>query len=82
MPINEASRKRLEAATFKAETFVTVMEQMCASRDALGAGDTSLTLDYQETGAEVKAGDMIPYITIGLRQAVVEDVHPVPQEKS
>ena len=83
MPINQAALTRLGAATFQAETFVNVMEQMAGMRDALGAGDTTITLDYQEVDAVVLEGDMIPYITIGLRQANVP-APPVniPQEKS
>ncbi len=84
MSINPAALEQLRSATFKAETFATVMKQMSLAQDQLGAGDTSLTLDYQIVGEQVEAGDMIPYITIGLRQATVPATQPidVPQEKS
>lgn len=73
MPINEQALEKLKAATFTATTFANVMAQMCEARDLLGAGDTQLTLDYQSEDTVVKPGDMIPVITIGLRQGVVVD---------
>ena len=84
MSINPAALERLRAATFGAKTFVEVMEQMSLARGQFGAGDVSLTLDYQTDGQPVKAGDMIPYITIGLRQATVPATQPIdtPQEES
>lgn len=72
MAINQAALDRLMAATFSARTFVAVMEQMSDIRDVCGAGTTDLHLDYQEDGDDVKAGELIPTITIGLRQATVE----------
>ena len=79
MSINPAALEQLRAAPFGAQTFVDVMEQMSLARGLFGAGDVSLTLDYQTHGEPVQAGDMIPYITIGLRQATVPA--DMPQEK-
>ena len=84
MSINAAALERLRVATFGATTFVDVMKQMSYARSQFGAGDVSLTLDYQTDGEPVQAGDMIPYITMGLRQATVpaDATLPVPQEES
>ncbi len=71
MPINEEALGRLKTATFTSTTFAEVMAQICEARDLYGAGDTQLTLDYQSKDTVVKPGEMIPVITIGLRQGVV-----------
>ncbi len=72
MPINQASLDRLKGAKLRPEKVAEILEQLCAVRDTFGAGDTHINLDYQDAGAPILAGDMIPVITIGLRQPTVE----------
>lgn len=71
MPINTEALERVRTAKFTGENFVEIMEHMCAARDLLGAGDTQFSLDYQGADTDIKPGDMIPVITIGLREAVI-----------
>jgi len=73
MPINKEALERVRTAKFTAENFVEIMEHMCATRDALGGGDTQFSLDYQSADTVIEPGDMIPVITIGLREPVVSE---------
>ena len=72
MPINQAALDRLKGARLRPDKVAEILEQLSNVRDVFGAGDTHINLDYQEAGAEIKTGDMIPVITIGLRQPAVE----------
>lgn len=71
MQINEQAIKRLRESSISPEAFCKTMEQICEANNLFGSGDTQLTLDYQSAEVVVQPGDMIPFITIGLRQAVV-----------
>lgn len=71
MQINERTRKLLADADFTAEHVVECLDMICRTNAVIGGGDTQLTLDYQDSETVVKPGDMIPFITIGLRQGVV-----------
>jgi hypothetical protein len=66
--INKQALERLKAATFTAETVGEVLGQMDSIRDGFGGGDIDLPIDYQQVGDDVKMGELIPMITIGLRQ--------------
>lgn len=70
MPINKEALERVKTASFGADIFVQILESMCATRDLLGSGDTQFSLDYQSVDTVIEPGDMIPVITIGLREAV------------
>jgi hypothetical protein len=56
------------------ETFVTVLDSLSRSLDLTGATETNLVLDYQSDDMEVERGDLIPSITIGLRQATLKEI--------
>jgi len=73
MPINKEALNQLKSADkLCAQSFVDTMEHMFNIKNAMGApGDAQITLDYQGSDMEVKNGEMIPFITIGLRQAIV-----------
>ena len=66
--INKQMLDRLKAATFTAGTVATVLEQMDSIRSEFAGGDIDLPIDYQQTGDDVKFGELVPVITIGLRQ--------------
>jgi len=74
MPINQAALERFKGAKLRPEKLVEIMEAICSARDASAASNavSSLNLDYQDQYDEVQPGEMIPFITIGLRQATVE----------
>ena len=75
MPINKAALEKLRAATFNSENFIETMQHMVGIQEMMGAsGDTQLPLDYQESGMEVKPGELIPFIIIGLRAIKVVEV--------
>ena len=82
MPINEAALKQLRDATFDSETFATVLETICDYKDLLGSGDSQMHLDYQVKGAPVKVGEMIPFITFGIRQVDVSEVVDLDEDVS
>lgn len=73
MPINKEALERIKTAKFGADIFTQILESMCATRDVLGCGDTEFKLDYQSVDTVIEPGDMIPVITIGLREAAVAD---------
>jgi len=74
MPINQAALERFRGAKLRPEKFAEIMEAICSVRDTSAASDavSHLNLDYQDPDDEVQPGEMIPFITIGLRQATVE----------
>lgn len=71
MQINEQAMKRLRESSITPEAFCKTMEQICDANNLFGSGDTQLSFDYQGRDVVIQPGDMIPFITIGLRQAVV-----------
>lgn len=71
MQINEQAMERLKKSSITPEAFCQTMEQICDANNLFGSGDTQLSFDYQGRDIVVEPGDMIPFITIGLRQAVV-----------
>ena len=74
MQINEQAMKRLKESSITPEAFCKTMEQICDANNLFGSGNTQLTLDYQSKEVVVQPGDLIPFITIGLRQAIIEEV--------
>jgi hypothetical protein len=72
MQINKAASERLLTALFTPATFVEVAEQMILAQEKFGTfAPSQLPLDYQHDGDEVKPGDMIPVIIIGVRPATL-----------
>jgi len=72
MQLNKAARERLLTATFNAKTFVEVAEQMTLAQEKFGTfAPSQLPIDYQRDDDEVKPGDMIPVILIGVRPATL-----------
>jgi hypothetical protein len=69
MPINPAALERVKGAKLRPEKVAAILEQLAAVLDVTGAGQTQLNLDYQDPKNSVESGDLIPYITIGLRPA-------------
>lgn len=69
MPINQAALERVKGAKLRPEKVAAILEQLAAVLDVTGAGQTQLNLDYQDPKDSVEPGDLIPYITIGLRPA-------------
>ncbi len=75
MPIHKEALDKLRAADkLCAQTFVDTLEHILGIADVMGCpGDTQINLDYQGPEMVVENGDLIPFITIGLRKAVVGD---------
>ncbi len=73
MQINEQAMKRLRESSITPDAFLRTLEQVCEANNLFGAGNTQLSFDYHGAEVELVPGDMIPFITIGLRQPVVED---------
>jgi hypothetical protein len=71
--INQQALERLKAATFDARVVGKVLEQMDSIGSVFAGGDIDLPIDYQQAGDDVEAGEMIPVITIGLRQVNIID---------
>lgn len=72
MPINQAALEKVKAAKMRGESFAMVFESFGAILDVTGAAEASMTFDYQHDDIEVKPGDLIPFVTVGLRQATIK----------
>ncbi len=71
MPINQASLAKVREAKMSGASFAKVVETLAATLLLTGAAETSMSFDYQFKDIEVKPGDLIPFITVGLRQATI-----------
>lgn len=70
--INKAALEKVKTAKMKGESFATILEDLNLTLDVTGAAETSITFDYQHDDIKVERGDLIPFITIGLRQATMK----------
>ncbi len=66
--INEVAAERLLKAKFRPEKLLEILRQVHDAHPDVG--DARLTLDYQEVSDKQVEGEVIPYITFGLRSAV------------
>ena len=57
----------------------TIIEGLAQMLDVTGAAESHVTLDYQRDDIAVKPGDLIPYISIGIRQATIKNEHSTHQ---
>jgi len=76
MPIHQATFDRLRAAKISGDGLATILQQMAAGIDTLGAATSQLQLDWQQSEDEVRDGDLLPVVTLSLRPAIV----PPPEE--
>ena len=72
--INKDALEKVKTAKMKGESFATILEDLNLTLEVTGAAETSITFDYQHDDIEVERGDLIPFITIGLRQATLNEV--------
>jgi hypothetical protein len=70
--INEKALDKVRTAKMTGESFAKVAEALDTTLAMTGAAETSMTFDYQHDDIEVVPGDLIPFITIGLRQATLK----------
>lgn len=68
--INKQALERLKKATFTPQTIATLLEGLASVIEVMGSSTSQFQLDYQHQGDELEPGDMIPFVTIGLRPAV------------
>jgi len=71
MPIHGPTFDRLRAAKVSGDGLATILEQMAASVEMLGAASSQLQLDWQQPDDEVREGDLLPVVTLSLRPAIV-----------
>ena len=71
MPIHGPTFDRLRAAKVSGDGLATILEQMAASVEMLGAASSQLQLDWQQPDDEVRDGDLMPVVTLSLRPAIV-----------
>ena len=76
MPIHEATFDRLRAAKISGDGLATILQQMAAGVEMLGAAASELQIDWQRPTDEVRDDDLLPVITLSLRPAIV----PPPEE--
>ena len=72
MPIHQATFDRLRAAKISGDGLATILEQMAAGIEMLGAATSQLQLDWQQPDDEVQEGDLLPVVTLSLRPALPE----------
>ena len=73
MPIHQATFDRLRAAKISGDGLATILQQMVAGIETLGAATSQLQLDWQRPDDEVREGDLLPVVTLSLRPAMPED---------
>ena len=71
MPIHHPTFDRLRAAKISGDGLATILEQMAAGIEMLGAATSQLQLDWQQPDDELREGDLLPVVTLSLRPAVV-----------
>jgi len=73
MPIHQATFDRLRAAKISGDGLATILQQMVAGIETLGAATSQLQLDWQQPDDELREGDLLPVVTLSLRPAMPED---------
>ena len=73
MTIHQATLDRLRAAKISGDGMATILQQMAAGIEMLGATTSQLQLDWQRPDDEVRDGDLLPVVTLSLRPAMPED---------
>ena len=76
MPIHRPTFDRLRAAKISGDGLATILEQMVAGIEMLGAATSQLQLDWQQPDDELRDGDLLPVVTLSLRPAIA----PPPEE--
>lgn len=74
MPVFNKALERLREATVRTEALATIFEHIGQMVDQFGAAASQLQLDWQKFDDEVLPGDLIPYITLGVRPATQPNV--------
>jgi len=69
MKINPQALVHVRDAEFSGSSFVQILEQLLNMALLGGSPDTEVTLDWQNADVDPAPGDLIPFITIGLRPA-------------
>lgn len=73
MPIHHPTFDRLRAAKISGDGLATILEQMAAGIEMLGAATSQLQLDWQQPDDELRDGDLLPIVTLSLRPALPEE---------
>jgi len=73
MPVHQATFDRLRAAKISGDGLATILEQMAAGIEMLGAATSQLQLDWQQPDDELREGDLLPVVTLSLRPALPEE---------
>ena len=73
MPIHHPTFDRLRAAKISGDGLATILEQMVAGIEMLGAATSQLQLDWQQPDDELREGDLLPVVTLSLRPALPEE---------
>ena len=73
MPVHHPTFDRLRAAKISGDGLATILEQMAAGIEMLGATTSQLQLDWQQPDDELREGDLLPIVTLSLRPALPEE---------
>lgn len=81
MSVNKEALEKVRTAKMTGESFATIIGTLATSLELTGAAETSLLLDYQGASMVIEEGDLIPSISIGLRQATPNPKTPPEEAK-
>lgn len=81
MSVHKEALEKVRTAKMTGESFAKVIGTLVTTLELTGATETSLMLDYQEPGMVIEEGDLIPTISIGLRQATPNPKTPPEEAK-
>lgn len=73
MQINAKALERLTTAPFTGESVAKMLGFMLTICQAAGNPNSQFTLDWEFADKNPQPGDLIPYITLGLRPAAVQN---------
>ena len=71
MPVHHPTFDRLRAAKISGDGLATILEQMAAGIEMLGAATSQLQLDWHRPDDDLRDGDLLPVVTLSLRPAIV-----------
>lgn len=69
MKIQPEALEKVRTATINGEKLSQLFEQLAAETETAGAGNSSVTIDYQHSDQEVDSETWIPQIILVLRPA-------------
>ncbi|MHC4296425.1 MAG: hypothetical protein ACYS7Y_03910 [Planctomycetota bacterium] len=76
--IHNEALQRIASSTIRPSVIVDTLMALDAALEASGSDSGQVPIDYQDINDEVKEGDLVPFLVIGLRPATLPEVEETP----